>query len=80
MNNNNNNDNNVLLMMILQSYLVTNNNNANHICELCDTGGRKQTLKHMRFVHFGKGQMGSALMGSLQISCFLTEGLFGYSC
>ena len=26
----------------------------------------------------GKGQMGSALMGSLQISCFLTEGLFGY--
>ena len=27
----------------------------------------------------GKGQMGSALMGSLQISCFLTEGLFGYS-
>ena len=28
----------------------------------------------------GKGQMGSALMGSLRISCFLTEGLFGYSC
>ena len=28
---------------------------------------------------FGKGQMGSALMGSLQISCFLTEGLFWYS-
>ena len=28
---------------------------------------------------FGKGQMGSALMGSLQISCFLTEGPFGYS-
>ena len=27
----------------------------------------------------GKGQMGSALMGSLQISCFLTEGPFGYS-
>ena len=27
----------------------------------------------------GKGQMGSALMGSLQILCFLTEGLFGYS-
>ena len=26
-----------------------------------------------------KGEMGSALMGSLQISCFLTEGLFGYS-
>ena len=23
--------------------------------------------------------MGSALMGSLQVSCFLTEGLFGYS-
>ena len=28
---------------------------------------------------FGKGQMESALIGSLQISCFLTEGLFGYS-
>ena len=26
-----------------------------------------------------KGQMGSALMGSLQLICFLTEGLFGYS-
>ena len=26
----------------------------------------------------GRGQMGSALTGSLQISCFLTEGLFGY--
>ena len=28
---------------------------------------------------FGKGQMRSALMGSLQISYVLTEGLFGYS-
>ena len=28
---------------------------------------------------FGKREMGSALMGSLQIACFLTEGLFGYS-
>ena len=27
----------------------------------------------------GEGQMGSALVGSLQIICFLTEGLFGYS-
>ena len=27
----------------------------------------------------GKGQMGSALMGSLQFLCFLSEGLFGYS-
>ena len=27
----------------------------------------------------GKGQMGSALMGSLQISCLSTEGPFGYS-
>ena len=27
----------------------------------------------------GKGQMGSALMGSLRISCLLTEGLFVYS-
>ena len=26
---------------------------------------------------FGKGQMASALRGSLQISCFSTEGLFG---
>ena len=26
----------------------------------------------------GKGQMGAALMGSLRISSFLTEGLFGY--
>ena len=26
----------------------------------------------------GKAQMGSAPVGSLQISCFLTEGLFGY--
>ena len=30
------------------------------------------------FARFGKGQMGSALMGSLRISCFLTEGPFGY--
>ena len=28
---------------------------------------------------FGKGQLGSALMGSLQIACLLTEGPFGYS-
>ena len=27
----------------------------------------------------GKGRIGSALMGSLQISCLLTEGPFGYS-
>ena len=27
----------------------------------------------------GKGQMGSALMGSLQITFLSTEGLFGYS-
>ena len=27
---------------------------------------------------FGRGQMGSALMVSLQISCFFTEGLVGY--
>ena len=30
-------------------------------------------------VLFGKGQMGSALVGSLRISCFLTEGFVGYS-
>ena len=30
-------------------------------------------------VALGRGQMGSALMGSLRISCFLTEGPFGYS-
>ena len=29
-------------------------------------------------VYFGKGQMGSALMGSLQIPYFV-QGLFGYS-
>ena len=30
-------------------------------------------------VDLRKGQMGSALMGSLQtLCCFLTEGLFGY--
>ena len=28
---------------------------------------------------FGKGQMGSAIMGSLQFLWFLTEVLFGYS-
>ena len=32
------------------------------------------------FMVVGEGQMGSTLMGSLQISCFLTEELFGYSC
>ena len=35
---------------------------------------RNQVYKMIRL---GKGQMGSALMGSLQISCFLTEGLLG---
>ena len=29
---------------------------------------------------FGEGPMGSAHMGSLQMSCLLTGGLFGYSC
>ena len=38
---------------------------------------RRATGKKARAI--GKGQMGSALMGSLQISCFLTEGPFGYS-
>ena len=41
-----------------------------------------RTARHPRYACgycFGKVQMGSALMGSLQISCFLTEGLFGYS-
>ena len=28
----------------------------------------------------GRGQMGSALMGSVHFLCFLTEGPFGYSC
>ena len=37
------------------------------------------TVESESAAEFGKGQMGSALMGSLQISCFLTEGLFGYS-
>ena len=31
-----------------------------------------------RLTLLGKGQMGLALMGALQISCFLTEGPFGY--
>ena len=31
------------------------------------------------FMVTGKGQMGSALMGSLQISYLLAEGLLGYS-
>ena len=38
-------------------------------------------MEHMDVIQepIGKGQMGSALMGPLQISCFSTEGLFGYS-
>ena len=39
-------------------------------------------IRHIQRLHsFGKGQMGAALMGSLQINCFLTEGLIiiGYS-
>ena len=35
--------------------------------------GRRSAIKP----DLGKGQMGSALMWSLQVSCFLTEGLFG---
>ena len=37
----------------------------------------RDQINKKRFGQFGKGQMGSALMGSLQISCCLTEGLFG---
>ena len=48
-----------------------------------DQAGREQTDGHPlngeRHGSVGKGQMGSALMGSLQITCFWTEGLFGYS-
>ena len=31
------------------------------------------------YIYIYKGLTGSALMGSLQMSCFLTEGPFGYS-
>ena len=39
-------------------------------------GGRRRAVAAL-----GKGQMGSALMGSLRMLCLLTEGLllFGYS-
>ena len=42
-----------------------------HLQRVRRGGGRPSVL--------GKGQMGSALMGSLRISCFSTEGLLGYS-
>ena len=42
--------------------------------EACHIAGFKSSYADLR-----QGQMGSALMGSLQISCVLTEGLFGYS-
>ena len=38
---------------------------------------RVDSRKLASAIFFGKGQMGSALMGSLQTCCFLTEGLFG---
>ena len=36
-------------------------------------------LIHVMLIMIGRGQMGSALMGSLHISCSSTEGLFGHS-
>ena len=42
----------------------------------CPDGARSKGVG----VRLGKGQMGSALMGSLHLfMCFLTEGLFGHS-
>ena len=38
-------------------------------------GGRRAWRRE----RVGKGQMGSALIGWLRISCFLTQGLSGYS-
>ena len=42
-------------------------------------GPKRGSHARVRRVAAGEGQMGSALMGSIQILCFLTEGLFGYS-
>ena len=47
---------------------------------ICLTPHRGDEDRPLPFLFFGKGQLGSALMGSLQIFSFLTEGLFGYSC
>ena len=47
-----------------------------------DRGGPNKILRSLVFPSdaiLGKGQMGSTLMGSLRIPCFLTEGLFWYS-
>ena len=43
-----------------------------------DAAGFEKT-EGMMVAGLGKGQMGSALMGSLQIPCVLTEGLFVHS-
>ena len=54
-----------------------------HLTSACKQGSvvRYPSMAFERWWYsvLGKGQMGSALMGSLQISSFLTEGLFGYS-
>ena len=42
---------------------------------LCQVQGLPGRLRFSSCAYFGKGQMGSALMGSLQISCFLTDFL-----
>ena len=56
---------------------TTNNNNSSTSNTSNSSNSDTQEVNSNNKV--GKGQMGSALMGSLQISCSLTEGLFGYS-
>ena len=41
--------------------------------------GSGSAVPAIRAAVLGEGQMGSALMGSLQMSCLLTEGFVGYS-
>ena len=45
-------------------------------CTLCDT---LYTIYYILYTNSERDRMGSALMVSLQVSCFLTEGPFGYS-
>ena len=55
---------------------------ATHVCTVLKEMGVPHTCPAAaRSGHkpIGKGHAGSALMGSLQFSVFLAEGLFGYS-
>ena len=59
-----------------------NSNNAINTNNKADpaVGGREGTRPDVaRTSLLGKGRMGSALMGSLQMSCFSTGGLLGHS-